>query len=144
MKYLKTYNEQVDFVKKYDDLDNQIYYLEKEYVDKVKSCIIYLSDLFKCDITIPSKSNGLYFGISFSAEGYDDINELVDLVKRSCQRLSDDLNAEDFSFSFGIKETETSSNNYSFDNIEELDQLLKVNQISKLNNPITKIRIYFK
>lgn len=109
MKYLKTYNESLNINNDRENLSDENGHgpnetnLIQSYKEKIEECILYLSELYNVSYFDPSSDLGRQeedeygqdtFEYSFDITTDDDIDECINAIKSSIEKIEYDLNGE--------------------------------------------------
>lgn len=144
MKYIKKYNEILQYYSDIDKLKQEIESKKEEYKVRIENCIVYLTDepyISDHEIEFPDDSYDEFAIFLHSKSGINrvDYNELVDLIKRTIDMLRHELQAEISMVSF-LSNGSRNNRNMRFG----LGILDKMNDIDDLEGEIIEISIHLK
>lgn len=144
MKYLKKYNEILQYYSDIDKIKREIESKKEEYKVRIENCIVYLTDepyISDHEIEFPDDSYDEFAIFLHSKRGIYrvDYNELIDLIKRTIDMLRHELQAEISMVSF-LSNGSRDHRNMRFG----LGILDKMNDIDDLEGEIIEISIHLK
>jgi len=97
MRYLNTYNERVDYLDRYNQMQMDIIKMKGEYTKNIENCILYLTDSSEdYEVGLADHDSDTTYDVWVHYNDTYMSNELYDDIDRTIAKLKDELKAEDF------------------------------------------------